>query len=201
MPTKAVNHTSSPTCHPPIHPLTHPPQPPSAIGQALRQQQSTSSIQQSTAYAATTKRMNLLPVCATHSCHLPHYTSLSPLPTPTPRPCNACRRLSMHHNLRAAAATPTANSNCWATRDILHTDSDTVCSLLPLPIHPLAPSPTPAVFYLSVGSRHSQLPFRIELNSNFYQFTKATTGKSKERQPGCQCGLGSGAELWEHARG
>lgn len=100
---------------------------PSAIGQALRQQQSTSSIQQSTAYAATTKRMNLLPVCATHSCHLTPLPSHSP-PTPTRRPCNACRRLSMHRNLRAAAATPTANSNCWATRDILHTD--TVCSLL-----------------------------------------------------------------------
>lgn len=189
------------TTHPPTDPPTTAP---AAIGQALRQQQSTSSIQQSTAYAATTKRMNLLPVCATHSCHLTPLPSHSP-PTPTPRPCNACRRLSMHRNLRAAAAraaaTPTANSNCWATRDILHTDSDTVCSLLPLPIHPLAPSPTPAVFYLSVGSRHSQLPFRIELNSNFYQFTKATAGKSKERQPGCQWWLGSGAELWEHARG
>lgn len=71
----------------------------------------------------------------------------------------------------------------------------------PLSIYIRAPSPTPAVFYLSVGSRHSQLPFRIELNSNFYQFTKATAGKSKERQPGCQCGLGSGAELWKVARG
>lgn len=192
MPTKAVNHTSSPTWNPPTSA-------PSAIGQALRQQQSSSSIQQSTAYAATTKRMNLLPVCATHSYHLPHYTFRSPLPTPTPRPCNACRRLSMHRNLRAAAATaaatPTANSNCWATRDILHTD--TVCTPS---LHPPAPSPTPALFYLSVGSRHSQLPFRIELNSNFYQFTKATAGKSKERQPGCLSGWAE-AELWEHARG
>lgn len=71
----------------------------------------------------------------------------------------------------------------------------------PLSIHRPAPSPTSAVFYLSVGSRHSQLPFRIELNSNFYQFTKATAGESKEKQPGCQCGFGSGAELWKVARG
>lgn len=111
----------------------------------------------------------------------PHPASLSPIPIPWP--CNACRRLSMHRNLRAAAtaaaATPTANNNCWATRDILYTDTDTTCPS-PSPLHPPAPPPTPALFYLSVGSRHSQLPFRIELNSNFYQFTKATAGKAKK---------------------
>lgn len=173
MPTKqSTTQAAIHATHPPTDPPTSTP---SATGQALRQQQSTSSIQQSTTYAATTKRMNLLPVCATHSCHL---TLPRSPPIPIPRPCNACRRLSMHRNLRAAA-TPTANSNCWATRDILYTDTDTTCPS-PSPLHPPAPPPTPALFYLSVGSRHSQLPFRIELNSNFYQFTKATAGKAKK---------------------
>lgn len=139
--------------------------------------------------------MNLLPVChppwAAHSSACPAPTlPYSTLPPPL---LTACRRLSMHRNLRAAAATtartaatPTANSNCcWATRDILYTDTQ----LLPLP--PSYPSSTTPLLYLSIGSRHSQLPFRIELNSNFYQFTKATAGsRGAGQQAVSGCGRG-----------
>lgn len=115
------------------------------------------------------------PTAATSFClPLPPSPSLGPAMHVADCPCTAiCAQQQQQQQLLQQTATV-------GRRVISFTQTQTqLVPPLP-PCSPAPPPPTPALFYLSVGSRHSQLPFRIELNSNFYQFTKATAGKAKK---------------------
>lgn len=149
-------------------------------------------MQQSTTYAATTKRMNLLPVChppwAAHSsaCSAPTLPLLYPLPCSlhvADCPCTAiCAQQQQQQRGQQQLLQQTATVVGQRVISFTQTHSSCLSPLLPYP------SSTTPLLYLSIGSRHSQLPFRIELNSNFYQFTKATAGSRQAGQGGTAAG-------------